>query len=484
MSFRAPLRAILFAALLLASACQRSTSSSSVADGATGRADVQFALDLDDADGDALAKGPDGASLSDADDATAGDGTGDASIEDAPSADLSDTNELDLETIVLGCTPPTPNDPNRQAAILLQGFEFQWLRTIAGFQTPHRISGIGVRFAELTQQLAATKWTLSGKANFLFSPGVDGDKANPRAYYAAVYGSALRTFRATVELAFSDDATDGDNPVAETRIDRYLYFEASCLGEPNGAPQDLALLLSGFSLRSSCDDAKQTNGELCNSNGFWPYGLHLGVSACAPFQSGFRCRLTLEIFRSWTPTNGGLKPFNDVLDYVVSIDVTALAGPTSGFRATPIALERQGTILEDVQTLSTTRVGATNLPIALLGMTGFGFQLIETGDLEKLGRYMTELTFGTTQNGYDPLLGELSFFYWMAFRAPVTVLQSDVVYEMTSTLLQFDATHKRSARDEVSGTICFSGFGFDCSNQGLPEQTEDSAPFVIETPLD
>jgi hypothetical protein len=95
---------------------------------------------------------------------------------------------------------------------------------------------------------------------------------------------------------------------------------------------------------------------------------------------------------------------------------------------------------------------------------------VETDNFKKLGRYIESLTFFARPLEYSPARGDLKVNYQMGFGAPATVLKSNVLLTLTPTLLQFGEAGL--ARQTIASCpICFSGFLFNCANQGLPEST-------------
>jgi hypothetical protein len=69
--------------------------------------------------------------------------------------------------------------------------------------------------------------------------------------------------------------------------------------------------------------------EDCNSDGIWPIQIAISISN---IENG-AAKLTYFQSRGWTPTNGGLKPFNYFMDYNIEVYYTVIKGMTGTGRA-------------------------------------------------------------------------------------------------------------------------------------------------------
>ena len=94
---------------------------------------------------------------------------------------------------------------------------------------------------------------------------------------------------------------------------------------------------------------------------------------------------------------------------------------------------------------------------------------------------MTYLDFTVTPADYRPASGLLKVDWTMGFKAPDTVLKSDARYTLTPVLLQFGPQAWLTEPAEATSQLCFSGFAFNCTDQGLTERTEVTEPLDLTT---
>ena len=80
---------------------------------------------------------------------------------------------------------------------------------------------------------------------------------------------------------------------------------------------NIAIVLNGWRIDMACHSSEQPEGDICNSNGVWPYNLELSLS-CSVNQNIYACDIQFELARSCDPScaygkNLGIdKAFNHV----------------------------------------------------------------------------------------------------------------------------------------------------------------------------
>merc|ERR1719158_456759 len=204
-----------------------------------------------------------------------------------------------------------------------------------------------------------------------------------------------------------------------------------------------------------CDPDKQPAGDVCNSNGMWPFRLNVQLHDCGSSQAAAgggggpvvaaSCTLDLDVFRAWNPADVPPveKPFNYRLDFNVTVYLTAMGAAagnaSSSFAATPLSsVTAKSTIHDGLVQVEEWAQGRAGYAGALVGLPGFGFELLETDGLKKLGRYMERLVFSAEVLDYEPSTGKTAVQWRMGFNAPLTVFPCKVAYWLDTVLLHFD----------------------------------------------
>ena len=374
----------------------------------------------------------------------------------------------------LVCLSAAPADAD--GAFVWRGFSHAWERRVAGLETPHRISG----FSNNIQNQTHSELVSQAQGNVRFSPGVDGDYAHPQIFFSALYSADVVSAEAEVPFRWTDNATHSSDPEARSTLSQKIS-----LNFPSGA-SGAQVLLRGFSMDVFCDPAKQPPGDVCNSNGMWPFRWNMEVGECSPVSPAGQvdCVVDLEIFRAWNPADVPPveKPFNYRLDFDVTLFLTGLAsspGVVSESSFVPTSLGKvtaEASIQEGIQEGRELLRGNPELPKSLVGMTGFGFELLETDFLKKRGRYLESLVFSVEVMDSQGV-GESALQWRMGFAAPVTVFPCKAQYWMSPVLLQF-SDHARVSMlgGEASAPVCDDGHDilFRCSWVGLENQTNNT----------
>jgi hypothetical protein len=106
--------------------------------------------------------------------------------------------------------------------------------------------------------------------------------------------------------------------------------------------------LNGFDINLFCDDNLQPDGKKCNSNGMWPIKMKVSIDKCDRFERKTYCAVTYEVVRGWTPTRGGLKPYNYRITFTVKIFVKIIMGTTQNFHYVQSQIIQDNTDLRNV----------------------------------------------------------------------------------------------------------------------------------------
>jgi len=407
--------------------------------------------------------------------------------------------------------PSTNLGPKNRAGFMWQGFRVEWLATAAGFRMPHRFGSFDSRIVAQDHAVSSSKWTATADAKFEFTPGVDGDYAEPLLQYSLAYSPTVAVTRGKVNFAFTDDVvgdydnpnSSGNFPKAETRARKRVSIPLNSK-QNFGRYDNYAVVLRGVTIDMEC--AAGQPGKSCNSNGLWPHRLYVAIDDCTHSGGKLQCDFDLDIFRSWTPDKGGGKPLNDKMKFDVDVQYTVFGGNDGNFYARDTSLiTRTGSIqaasMDTIRkTGSRTTTGQAGYKNATMGLTAFGFELKKTGNAKNrghLGRYLSGLDFRIADRAYNKSTGSMDWAYRVAFWAPTTVKQSDVTYYMRGKLLQFgaDSTVTSAVATPVagktiwldrtaSGKACMEGDFFKkCSNKGMPEDTKSTKAIRVVTPL-
>lgn len=390
--------------------------------------------------------------------------------------------------------------PQDHAALLWQGYDHAWLRTVLGFRIPHRIS----RFDSF---IDGEQWTSDaagprGAARFHFGQGtgVDGNYMKPVGYHQALSAPGLAVWRGEHKLTFTDQIV-GDPPRAESTHDVTLEIDLARPALAFGSLADYLIVLRGIALTTHCDDAKQPVGEPCNSDGLWPYRFFVGFEACQRAGQKLRCPLKVQLHRAWTPNKGGLpgiaeKPLNARLGIELRVLYTVLGANAQSARFTRGALVGGSGRGHDAQPFQLAGQlagdGGGVYQGAALGLRAFGFTLSPASadaSQQHLGRYIGAWRFSARPGSYDAESGQAAVDYTAQVWLPDTVVDSNVAYELRAALIQLGGSGQVFAAGQAEGSLCsnssdqaplFSVWKKCGEPDKGPEQTRDDVP--IQTP--
>lgn len=340
--------------------------------------------------------------------------------------------------------------------------------------------------------LQNTKLPVEGRATFDWAGGVDGDFAFPAVFVAAVANDGILIVEDSATLTFTDKATRGDAPEAATLIKKTVRFDD--LPHPSSGAT-VEVLLRGVRIGMRCVEADQAPGDHCNSNGSWPIRMDVNIAPGCELTSSFEftyldCNITFEFNRGWTPSKGGGKPFNYRLEYNVQLDVSIFVADQGVMHSTPLGELHESGEIHDALAATARQAGGRGgnaFATAVVGLHGFGFELLETDGNARRGRYMERLMFAVTspEGAYDPSLGTMTYSSMLVYGAPATVFASKVDKWIRPVLVQLGgASAAATSTASVNGTICFSSTAgatvpWSCSAHGFADRETITAPFSL-----
>ncbi|NUN14482.1 MAG: hypothetical protein HUU55_12705 [Myxococcales bacterium] len=354
-------------------------------------------------------------------------------------------------------------------AFLWRGFRHEWLRTVFGFRVPHRISRLDSFIDNEVHNASGASWSATADFHFGQSTGVDGNFMKPVARYSALYSPKLYVDKGEISLTWTDDSDLGPHPQAISNIQHSFVVPLDKATLGYALLDNYGVVLRGVGLQSFCDDAKQT-AEPCNSNGFWPFRMAFRLGNCKKGATALTCPLLVQIHRAWTPKLGGapwineIKPYNERLDYELTVYYTVLGGNDGDFKMTPGAVVVGANEGHDKQpvVISTSIQGVPGMAQGTVALRGFAFEFSppdnptsNDGDVGHLGRYIGSLDFGVADSAYFPKSGVLVQEATMRVWLPDTVVNANVDYEIDPVLIQVGNTSpKVFSTDCTQGTLC------------------------------
>ena len=348
--------------------------------------------------------------------------------------------------------------------MLWQGMDHEWRRFIVAAndgRIPHRISSL----TNFLQPQADAQW----QATFAQDTGVDGNYMHPLTQGQKLMGIdyALNSVRFSwKDLLQESDLSQGGVPQARNKIRYLVTLPAS----PSVSQSQLAL--QGIDLSLQCHDSDQPADQPCNSNGMWPYLLAVQLGECDLSDGRYFCPLEVDIYRSWTPNQGGVpglgetKPLNQQLSYQLDVHLVAIRNPYNILAFSPVKKVQHSHDLLNYQALEhpLTLQGEAGYSNGTALIKGFGFMLTKpekvggqwigfNPDLRQRGRYLARLQFMLNNPAYNSQTGSLNVKPAMHIWAPETVVDSRVHSMMKLQLLQ---TQEPSSGHMAKGQLCLN----------------------------
>lgn len=258
---------------------------------------------------------------------------------------------------------------------------------------------------------------------------------------------------------------NGSAPEAETLIRKRVVMNF-----PVRRGNNIEGILNGFDMTLFCNETLQPDGRKCNSNGMWPIIYKLVLGDCDSINEATSyCDVLFHVKRGWTPTNGGLKPYNYVLSFDIKLKIQLISATKENLASKKFSISNPSDLrrnLESVQKIE----GQNGYKTGTVALKGFQFELLQTNGYVKQGRYISGVMFNFETLNY--VKNEITFRYKMGVTAPITTLNSNLRLEIFGSFLQMNNIEILN-KFEKQGKICRSGFGFNCQNNGFPEQTKD-----------
>ncbi len=334
---------------------------------------------------------------------------------------------------------------------LWQGFDHQWRRFVGlpeQGRVPHRISKIK-NYLQIDSG-AGQVFAVMGQ-----STGVDGNYMRPKTYLSRIEQAGLQAYHGVTQLSWTDQLTPSEHPQAINSIAVLIKPPAEL--DPG---QGYTLVLAGFELDLSCDDADQPPSEPCNSDGIWPYRFNLDLQNCSITpnkEEDLACQLQVEIHRAWTPNLGGfqlppifseIKPINHRLQYRMRVHYTLLTSQDGRVWASQPVETPQAFRLQDKVEPLELAVDGVDLPSQkpVMGIKGFGFELSAADVIHPLwqwlgsdtghrGRYLAALSFNVSGSHFNESSDRWNYVQQQKVWAPISVVDSHVETRMTTQAL-------------------------------------------------
>jgi hypothetical protein len=345
------------------------------------------------------------------------------------------------------------------SAVIFQGFRYQWLRRILGFETPHRLGSIAAYVED------------AGRFACRFTPGVDGDYAHPRLFYAAVPADApVASQSGHWHYVAHDRAQQSEHPAAETRVQERVVVATSA--------RDAAVVLNGFNVSMHCDAACGA----CNSDAAWVYSFNMSVSNCSNDGRNVECDISFGLGRGWTPTRGGGKSFNACMIYDITIYYLAIAHESSpSTTLLSDSIEKLGWLSEAASATTRSLLAPAGSQPLFTGITAFGWDLLETDGHADRGRYFEAYHFSLTQ---PRMSSESNFTYniTLGLSDPsITTVPSRVLYHASTLTLLAPSNESIVATLEAIATVCKDdpGTAFYCTKHGMNASLADTVPLQL-----
>mmetsp|Transcript_38400 Transcript_38400/g.53456 ORF Transcript_38400/g.53456 Transcript_38400/m.53456 type:complete len:411 (+) Transcript_38400:418-1650(+) len=361
------------------------------------------------------------------------------------------------------------------------GFDFQWEREIplVGVREGHKLGNFA-GFLEDQSYEIDDEGELNAKstASMTFTPGVDGDIANPALYYSLTYSEGFFVSDPTTHhFAFSDNATQkkGDNSSKVVTADSAYVIPVLLTVPP--LYEQYEVLLTGMDMQMTCDPAKQPANYPCNANSdsIWPTDLELDVEKCTQIgATQLSCTISFQVGRA-TPSGSIPSDFNWAVDYSVDIYLTAIAAnkSTAYFeRAAKHVTQNSGTHDDLVRGAQPININSDTLyDQGFVTMAGFGFKITslfthDGRNLDGYTFYIGDTDYNVSQSG-STYESSLVYSYAMGVQAPVSSFPANTkLYHRSLTiLLAPNATYTPSTA--AVGTVCQSEGVFLCQLHGV-----------------
>jgi len=389
---------------------------------------------------------------------------------------------------------------------LWNGFDYEWLKEVPLLDATygHRLGDFGSYLDKEDHTINDNgEWVGTAEANMIFTPGPDGDYANPMIAYTGAYSPYVKLGEPQeYKFPFTDNCTNtGYSDTLVAKSDFSIPISLDIPEDDNGNLYDqYDAILRGFRLIMTCDDAKQPNGTVCkNGDSIWPTKLNLDIASCD--RVGFTqisCILDISVWRGVTPA-GVPQDFNYAVDYTVHVYLSTIAANSShaNFMRSRDLVEMDGFIKNGPMSASDSVSSVTdiNYNVGLVALSGFGFQLEVTNGIANKGRDVNSFVFNVADNQYEveqtsngKYNATARYDYNMGLKISAANWPEHAQYWHRTSLLQLVATNTTEGTSDgtsvvdkqtVQGSVCQSHLTFQCALQGRFDHTSSTKKIEV-----
>jgi hypothetical protein len=322
-----------------------------------------------------------------------------------------------------------------QTTHIWQGFHHEWQRKVVDFETPHRFGSF-------------RNWLVGDAFSVEFTTGVNGDFAFPETHFASAQVDAgYQAETGQISFTLEDELVKANNTAL------VQHAQVAPAGD---------LLLQGVAIEMKC-----IQPGVCNSNAVWP--TKLMISLCGNGQAP--CEVRFELGRGYTPAHGGGKPLNTRMQYNVTLQWLRVSD-TKG-KAVVSQFSRNSSIHDkNVASKASIKAGP-----GILGLRGFGFDMVESRKHNDLGRYLEGLDFSVFEWSYQE--HEHQFQWSAGLWAPKASTYDSNLHSWLDVMV-LPVPAQIEYNRVLNGTVCVDDKAFPqtfkCKKHGLPQQLSAEVP--------
>ena len=232
--------------------------------------------------------------------------------------------------------------------------------------------------------------------------------------------------------------------------------------------------MQGFSVEMKCIET-----GVCNSNASWVYRFELNITSFDTESSIAELLFTLG--RAWAPSDGSGKPFNEFMDFNVTLYYVYVASPSTPAGESVDSFCVAATIFNPIGEQTRVINGDFSSGHTLLGVSGFSWELFQTNNILQLGRYF-EAVYFTIDGIVSQSASEVSYNVTIDILAPnPTTYAANLVHCLDVQAITLPADVAVSGINTASANICVNSDSvtFKCLDVGMHEQETDSVPIHV-----
>ena len=232
--------------------------------------------------------------------------------------------------------------------------------------------------------------------------------------------------------------------------------------------------MQGFSVEMKCVET-----GVCNSNASWVYHFQLNITSFDTETS--LATLLFTLGRAWAPSDGSGKPFNEFMDFNVTLYYVYVASPAKPAEESVDSFCIAATIFEPVGQQTRVVNGDFSSSRTLLGVTGFSWDLFQTNNILQLGRYF-EAVYFTIEGINSQSATEVSYNVTIDILAPnPTTYAANLVHCLDVHAITLPGDVSVSNLNTANANICVNSDSatFKCLDVGMHEQETDSVPIHV-----